>query len=167
MVKKFGTRESFLVTYNPDFQRKICATAEVCYFGDYPTLSELKVYGERMATAWLIPQLYNLSEYCGCKEKLQGKSLEECAFIIATEFYYLKISEIMLFFHRCKTGAYGRFYGSVDPFIILTSLRQFTKERVFAYEKHESELRQRQREENRKNAVPYEEYLKMKKSNKL
>lgn len=107
---------------------------------------------------WLVPQLYNLSEYCGCKEKLQGKSLEECAYVIATEFYYLKISELMLFFNRFKAGRYGRFYGSVDPVVITTSLRDFLNERAFAYEKHEQEKRQKREADSCKRATTWEEY---------
>ncbi len=137
----------------------ICDNSEICFFGDYPTLAEVKVsYGSNAPVMWLIPQLYNLSEYCGCKEKLQGAPLEECASVIATYFYYLKVSEFMLFFHRFKSGIYGRFYGSIDPLIITTSLRAFLKERLFAYERREQEQRDRQREEDRKNAATWEEY---------
>lgn len=111
---------------------------------------------------WLVPQLYNLSEYCGCKEKLQGKPLEECAFIISTEFYYLKVSELMLFFYRFKTGRYGRFYGSVDPLIITESLRKFCEERWHTYERAEEQRRQQEEEDAKKGAVTREEWLRMK-----
>lgn len=110
---------------------------------------------------WLIPQLYNLSEYCGCKDKLQGKPLEECAFVIAAEFYYLKISELMLFFHSFKAGHYGRFYGSVDPLVITTALREFLKERNFAYDRRKQEQEELDRKKNRENAITWEEYQKM------
>lgn len=167
LVKKYGERETFLTSFNPEYQRKICANVETCHFGDYPTLGELKGYGERFPTVWLIPQLYNLSEYCGCRDKLQGTPLEECAFTIATEFYYLKISEMMLFFHRFKSGRYGRFYGSVDPLIITTSLRDFLRERQYELQKKEWEEQERQREESRKKAVTYEQYQQMLKDGKL
>lgn len=161
LVERYGERQEFLTAFNPSYQQTICAEADVCYFGDYPTLAELKAYGERFPTAWLIPQLYNLSEYCGCRDKLQGTPLEECAFTIATEFYYLKISELMLFFHRFKSGRYGRFYGSVDPLVITTSLRDFLRERGAAYDRHEAEERERQREESRKGCITWEEYCRI------
>lgn len=161
LVSKYGSRESFLTTYNPILQRVMCGNIDECYFGDYPTLAALKAgYGDNAPVMWLIPQLYNLSEYCGCKEKLQGTPLEDCASVIATDFYYLKVTELMLFFHRFKSGLYGRFYGSIDPLIITTSLRSFVKERWYAYEKKEQEERERQREEDRKNAVTWEEFCK-------
>ena len=105
LLRKYGNREAFLSSFNPDIQRQICTDSELCMFGEYPTLSALRNgYGNNAPVMWLIPQLYNLSEYCGCKEKLQGKPLEECASIIANEFHYLKVSEVMLFFYRFKTG---------------------------------------------------------------
>ncbi|MBR1526871.1 MAG: hypothetical protein IJ640_09485 [Prevotella sp.] len=161
MVSRYGNIERFLTTFNPELQRRICGNVEECYFGDYPTLSTLKAgYGQNAATAWIIPQLYNLSEYCGCKEKLQGTPLEDCASVIATDFYYLKVSELMLFFHRFKSGLYGRFYGSIDPLIITTSLRAFLKERMYAYDKREQEERERKRAEDAKNHVTWEDFCK-------
>ena len=161
MITRYGDRTKFLTLFNPDLQMKVCKDTELCLFGDAPVLSELNMaYGEMTATMWLVPQLYNLSEYCGAKEKLQGKPLEECASVIATDFYYLKVSELMLFFHRFKSGRYGRFYGSIDPLIITTSLREFIKERNNAIHEHEQILRHEQEEEARKNAITYDEYVK-------
>lgn len=70
----------------------------------------------------------------------------------------------MLFFHRFKSGRYGRFYGSVDPLVITTSLREFIKERNEAIDKHEQEERQAKRaaDANRENTITYEEFLKLK-----
>ena len=159
LLSRFGNVDSFLQKFTPDYQKSICPSSEECFFGDYPTLAEVgSAYGDKVPAAWMIPQLYNLSEYCGCREKLQGKPLEECAFVIATEYYYLKVSELMLFFHRFKTGRYGRFYGSVDPLVITTSLREFIKERAVAYERHEQEERERKERESQKKAVTWEEY---------
>ena len=163
LLTKYGPRDHFMLTFNPDYQRMICGNSDVCFFGEHPTLAELnRAYGEETAFAWLIPQLTNLSEYCGCREKLQGKQLENCADVIAMEFYFLKVSELMLFFHRFKTGRYGRFYGSVDPLIITTSLREFIVERAVAYEKHDQEERERRAAEHRRRAITYDEYLRRK-----
>jgi len=163
LLSRFGNVDSFLQKFNPDYQKSICPSSEECFFGDYPTLAEVgSAYGDKVPAAWMIPQLYNLSEYCGCREKLQGKPLEECAFVIATEYYYLKVSELMLFFHRFKTGRYGRFYGSVDPLVITTSLREFVKERGAAIDRHDQEVREKEEAEHRKRAISYEEYLRRK-----
>lgn len=166
LISKFGDRETFLNTYNPDYQRIICDNVDECLFGDYPTLAELRIgYGKNSPVIWLVPQLYTLSEYCGCKDKLEEKQLERCAFVISTEFDFLKISELMLFFHRFEAGRYGRFYGSVDPLVIATSLRVFINERNALIHRKEQEERQREDKESRKNAISWKEYLKRKLNN--
>lgn len=155
----YGNREQFLAAFNPGLQGDICGDAEMCFFGGAPTLAQLNAtYGSQTAAMWLIPQLYNLSEYCGCKEKLQGRPLEECASVIAAEFRYLSVSELMLFFHRFKSGRYGRFYGSVDPLVITTSLRDFLEERSIEYERHEREEFGRKINQDAKDAVSWEDH---------
>ncbi len=140
---------------------KLCAEPDLCFFGKFPTLEMLKrAYGNNAAAYWLIPQLNNLSEFCGQKDKLTGIPLEETAWMISNEFFYMKVSEIMLFFYRFKSGRYGRFYGSIDPLIIMTALKEFANERIMAYNRREQKLRERQEEESRKNAISWEEYCK-------
>lgn len=155
----YGSREKFLATFNPDVQRDICNYPDACFFGGAPTLTQLNMtYGSQTAAMWLIPQLYNLSEYCGCKDKLEGNPLKECASVIATEFYFLSVSELMLFFHRFKSGRYGRFYGSIDPLVITTSIRTFLAERMAAYNEHERIEKERRDQEAKKNGTTWEEY---------
>ena len=164
IVQAYGSRENFLQVFNPDLQREVCEDSDVCFFGGAPTLADLnRTYGRKTAAMWLVPQLYNLSEYCGCRDKLQGTPLEECASVIAMEFYYLTVTELMLFFHWFKTGRYGRFYGSVDPLVITTSLRTFLGERSMEIERHDTQERLRKEEEERKSNPPisYEEYKRL------
>lgn len=158
---KYGDLMGFISRFNPSYQREICISKDDCLFGNYPTLSQLKsAYGTNAPVIWLVPQLYNLSEYCGCKDKLTEEQLEECASVIASEFFYLKVSELMLWLHRFKAGMYGRFYGAVDPMIIVASLHDFIKERANAIERHENELRKVKQEIERSKAITWEEYCK-------
>jgi hypothetical protein len=64
----------------------------------------------------------------------------------------------MLFFHRFKAGHYGRFYGSVDPLVITTALRDFCKERAEAWVKRVQQEREQREKENAGNAISWEEY---------
>ena len=160
ILSKYNKRESFLQAYNPDLQMKICKDKIACFVSTSPNLRELNVsYGDMTAAIWLTPQLYNLSEFCGCKEKLTGNSLKECAHVIASEFAFLKVTELMLFFYWFKSGKYGKFYGSVDPLTITLSLRTFLDERVAILADIRRKEEDRIREEGRKNAISREEYL--------
>ena len=165
ITKAYGSREQFLVTFNPDLQREVCGDIKLCFCGGAPSLGLLNAtYGERTATMWLVPQLYNLSEYCGCRDKLQGEPLKDCASVIAMDFYYLTVTELMLFFHWFKSGRYGRFYGSVDPLVITTSLREFVRERNILIDRYEQDEMHRKEEEERRKHPPitYEEHLRLK-----
>jgi len=159
VTEAYGTKEQFLKAFNPGMQLKVCADPWQCILADVPTLSQLDAaYGEYAAASWLVPQLYDLSEFCGCRDKLQGVPLKQCAAIIAADYHYLKPTELMLFFHRFKQGRYGRFYGAVDPLVITTSLRDFIQERNAAILQHEQQQRQAEYEEYKKHAITYEQH---------
>lgn len=68
----------------------------------------------------------------------------------------------MLFFNRFKQGKYGRFYGTVDPLVIMTALQEFLRERSDAIVLHERERQRLKRVEMNKGNVSYEEYKKLK-----
>ena len=146
ITAKFGrTAKEFLLTVTPSQQSELYKNIHDCYFGDYPTLGELNAtYSPKTAQAWLVPQLLDLSEYCGVKEKFTANQLNQCSDIIANDYFYLKVSEIMLFFARFKRCSYGRFWGAVDPLVIMEAIKVFCRERNIAYydqAKKEEELR--------------------------
>lgn len=85
----------------------------------------------------------------------------DCARTISSMYYYLKVSELMLFFFRFKAGKYGRFYGSVDPMAITSALIDFLDERDSVIVAYKSELTIKLLEEGRKKAVSYEEWQKL------
>lgn len=145
--------------YHPDFLFRKQVTVDDCYFGDYPTIAQLGAeFDRKFPAAWMMAHLHDLSEFCGCKEKLSGHALQQCASTISMEFYWLKVTELMLFFHQFKSGKYGRFYGSVDPLVITTSLREFLNDRGVAYEKHYCEEEERKASMQPKRGVSWEEY---------
>lgn len=161
---KYGNKGvTILNKYNPDYILCSEVSEEDCYFGDSPTLASLgSQFDKKYPVAWLMAHLHDLSEFCGCKDKLAGHPLQQCAGIISIDFYWLKVSELILFFHRFKSGRYGKFYGAVDPIVIMEALKEFCRERNVAYCEREKEAALRQMEESRKNSCTWEEYLKQK-----
>ena len=164
LVSRFGDRNAFLMKCNPGVQTTFASHPETCYFGDYPTLAELNAaYGRTMASQWLLPQIANLSEFSGARDVTEVQQ-EELSRIIAQEYHWLKITELLLFFYKFKTGCYGRFYGAVDPLAITTALREFIRDRSTAYAKHEQEERERKEAEERRlnQPVSREEWIRLK-----
>ena len=157
--------KELMIDYAPNKQIALCKDKELCYFGNSPTLAEInRDYDKLAAIAWLVPQLTNIAEFSNCKISFGEGQIRGCAELIATEYYYLKLSELMLFFYKFKCGEYGQFYGSVSPLVIMSSLRQFQRERNDAIFQHESAVREEQEREARKGAITREEWLKLKKS---
>ena len=136
--------------------------------GDYPTLRDInEAYGKNFAAEWLTPHLTDLSLMTGAKNitEYQHKQL---AIIISTEYFWLKVTELMIFFHRFKSGLYGKFYGAIDPLTITCSLRDFLSDRNYLIGLYEQEERERREAEERKQNSPisWEEYCKSKGINK-
>ena len=139
LLSSHSDLQSFMIAINPNLQQYSAEHVERAFFGTAPTLLTLRcAYSDDAATIWMLPQLHDLNEYCGCKEKLDEQQLRQLARIIITEFPYLKVSEIMFFLHRFKSGRYGRFYGAIDPLVIVTALRHdFMSERAAAIDERE------------------------------
>jgi hypothetical protein len=91
--------------------------------GKAPTLRTVSLaFMSGTSISWLTAQLYDLSEFSGCKNP-DEKQYEDLARTILNSYGYLKLTELMDFFRRFKAGEYGKFYGSVDPLVITTTLR--------------------------------------------
>jgi hypothetical protein len=91
------------------------------------------------------------------------EQLLELSSIIKTEYYFLKASELLLFFYKLKAGEYGTFYGSVDPMVIMLALNQFRGFRIRQIEMYEREDKMdkimKEREEWERKAVPCPPHL--------
>ena len=152
------TREQLLQAYNPTAGHDLVMDEQDCYFGKHPTLAKMSHdYGRNAPVMWLSAQLYALNEYAGSR-KMDTAQIEDAARTLSTAWYYLKVSEIMLFLSRVKAGRYGDFYGSVDAIRLGAMCEQFQRERVAAYDRMERELARQRIEGGMKNAITREEY---------
>ena len=126
---KYGDAQHFGAVVSPSAQASFARMPERAVGGNYPTLEEVRrAYGKDYDVEWLVPQLYDLSVFTGAKN-LTEQQQEMLARTIAVEYPQLKVTELLLFFHRFKTGRYGRFYGSVDPITVMGAIETFLKER--------------------------------------
>lgn len=115
--------------------------------GDYPTLLEINsAYGGQESARIVFALLTNFALYCGGKEILSEGQRMQCANIIVETYPWLKITEIIIFFHKMKAGHYGRFYGNQDPTLITEALTSFLEWRRGIYDKEETK---RQNEKDR------------------
>ncbi len=157
--QRYGERDEFLQKMNPSVQVYAGRHPERAFFGDAPTLAIMRqTYGDGFPATWLLPQILDLVVYSNSRGTLNEQQQEFLAETIANEYYFLKASELQLFFYRFKSGRYGHFYGSVDPMRITMALEEFVKERNREIAKHESEERDRAWEEHMKEAISPADY---------
>ena len=158
-MRNVGELKELLIDYAPNKQVVLCKDKNLCYFGSSPTLAEInRDYDPLAALSFLVPQLTNIAEFSNCKSSFGEWQIRSCAEMIASEYYYLKMSEIMLFCYKFKAGEYGQFYGSVSPMVIMGSLKQFRIERNDIIAAHESMEREKEREEWKKRTISQEEF---------
>lgn len=165
ILSVYGTRADFLNTFHVCNQIKFTNHTKECYFGKAPTLAELNTaYGSGTAEEFLTYQFVDLSEYCGVKEKLSANQLFQLAQLVAEDYKYLKVTEIMLFCRQFKMARYGLFYGSADPMIISNSLLKFSAERkkIRASRMIDDAKKQVNDSRQNENTMSYEDYLKLK-----
>ena len=136
-----------MASFNPSQQVEYTRDIDRCHFGTSPTLEIVRRgFGRRTAESWLQIQLNNLSDFAGCRDKLSTGQVQEMAGMIMATYPHFKLTEFMLFFQRFKRCDYGRFYGSVDPMVIMQSLAMFSIERSRAIREH-NERKESQRKE--------------------
>ena len=166
-ISLYGDRVAFLQKFSPDKQVTLCADDKIAILDDSPTLTDLKItYGKNTAVMFLIPQLLNISEFCGARDKFTDRQIEETAQLIASNYPWLKVKEIMTFCKQFKLGQYGRFYGSVDPMVITRALRDFLEYRKEVYADYETFLtRKRIEEDKQKPKMTFKEWKAMKEAN--
>lgn len=160
VVEAYGSREQFLMEFNPSWMSMRDVDRKECYLGQFPTLAQIKCSYKGNTPAMLVTAyLHSLSEYAGCKEKISEFQLKELASLIAAEWHFLKVSELALFFNDFKLGKYGKFYGNFDPMAVTIAIRQFIIERNDFLCRYDQEERQRLRDEHDADCVSYDEYL--------
>lgn len=160
------TKKAFLNLYHVDKAVVITNDADKCYFGEAPTLWNVNLfYGNGTSEEWLIYQLTDLSEFTGVSKKITAPQITQMAQLIVGDYGYLKMTEVMLFLRRFKTGRYGLFYGNVDPIVIISALGRFViEERNGTLAAHELDEAKKQRDKELKDKrnISYEEYLRKK-----
>jgi hypothetical protein len=136
-----------------------------CIMGKAPTLAKVrKEYGEQVALDWIRVQLNDYQNFVAVKEEneLPKELADEMAALISSDWYWLKMTEIMLFFRWLKTGRYGELYGRINPQTFFCKLREFCTDRNNIIFDEESKERRKEIEKSIKEAITYEDYLELK-----
>lgn len=147
LICQYKEPTKLLATFNPQQQVNFTLDKRRAYLGKAPSLGLVgKAFAFGTAKSWAAIQLWDLAEFSGCKTKLSENQIDELAKIICVDYGYMKLTELMDFFRRFKSGEYGKFYGAVDPMVITCALREFAADRrtiLARFEREDAELRRR------------------------
>lgn len=159
-INSITDEDEFIKKFGASCQLYLCQDIKDCFFGEYPTLKELSdYYDSNIAIKIIMAHLVNLSEHEGCKGKITAEQLLETATIIVMHFPDLKISEVIVFFNLFKAGKFGRFYGTVDPGIIMEQLNVFIEDiLVPAHDKHDNDNQVKEYLHSLHEGVSWDEY---------
>lgn len=167
VVEKYHNEDNFLALFNPSKQVAYTRDLKRAFRGDAPSLSLIaKSFGTSARDNWLDIQLTELAVFSGCKDRLTSQQINSLIDIIAEEYHYLKVTELMDFFRRFKLGEYGKFYGSVDPLVITTALKEFLQQRrqiLYALDQEDRERGKREDASRIRFKRDYEAACKMRK----
>lgn len=150
-----------MTTFNPSRQCEFGMYPERCIMGKAPTLAVIRRdYGAEISRKWLVIEIGDFNNFVGISEekKMSLEVMKSLADMIMSRYYYLKLSEVMLFFMRLKYGDYGEMYGSVDAVRILSAMRKFITQRNSIIIQEEQKEYERQMAESKKNAISREKY---------
>lgn len=168
-ISRYGDSRNLMAVFNPGNQARFAMRKDRCYIGSAPTLYTVAAaYGRNTAVAWLEIQIRDLSVFSGCRDKMSNPQVLETAMHVYASFCYMKLTELMLFFHMVKGGRYGHFYGAVDGMRITEALTDFSRLRnveIARYEQIEKDRKRAEEERGRKDRViPREDWEELKES---
>lgn len=147
VIQTYHSEDNFLTLFNPSKQVAYTRDIDRAFRGNAPSLGLIaKAFGNGARDTWIDIQLTELASFSGCKDKFTDHQVQGLIDIIAEEYSYLKVTELMYFFRKFKAGEYGKFYGAVDPITITCALRDFCNDRrtiLRRLEKNEKEKQER------------------------
>lgn len=130
VVERYHNEDNFLTLFNPSKQVAYTRDLYRTFRGNAPSLGLVaKSFGPGARDNWIDIQLTELAVFSGCKDKFNSHQIDTLIGIIAEEYGYLKVTELMYFFRKFKAGEYGKFYGAVDPLTITCALKEFCDDR--------------------------------------
>lgn len=152
--------------HNKQVEQVVNNDPDRCYFGKCPTLAFVNacypLKDVPAAQALMYPYFIRACEYMAGSDKPTPEAVRMCCANICAKYYYLKVTEVLLFLNRCCAGQYGERYGDSVPAYINRVIRGFMNERARAIEAREQAEREREREERAARCVTREEYEQLK-----
>lgn len=140
------TAQEFLDVYGPSMQYRYAMSEERCHVGRAPSLAaSVTEYGYDTMSALIRAYIDDVCQFAGCRIACTPAQMESLIGLILTQHRYLKVTELILYFVKLKSGKWGKLYNQVYAMDITCSLREWQEECIREY----NEIRHRQRQAER------------------
>lgn len=163
LQQKNLTDENYLNIWNT--MVSLCRNPEDCWFGNHPTLRDLNLQTGVKAGQGIIAIYLNLlNVVTNYKLKLNEIQISMLSQMIYEKFFYLKVTEIILFFHDYfKYLSSDKFFGSIEFKTIMDMLTNFVREkRGKAIWQHDEKLHTEHLEKEKSESIDWQQYCEQK-----
>lgn len=117
------TREEYLQAYAPANAFRYAQHEQRCHTGFAPTLRDTAgLYGHEFAVGYICTVVSDFVAYTSASRGLSPEQLRQLSNIIILQYGGLKVTELLLFFIKCKSGVFGKFYSTIDTMDITAAL---------------------------------------------
>lgn len=148
------TQEDFLRLYDVRNIWNYTLDEGRCHNGTAPTIRECVQEFGRETVRHIVRQHLDLFvDFLKAKDKPNNKQRDTIVWFVLSQFSGLKITEYQLYIIKAMSGAFGKFYNTLDPLDVTTSLRQWVKECEAIRNEYRAEQVRKAREKEREEAV--------------
>ena len=131
---QLATPDMFLKKFSPGKCLRVFSkipTPALAMKSDAPTLASIrKNYSEDFMVAYIAVWIVNLNDFVNASRKMSPEQIEETAFMIYQEYYYLNLADINLVFRKIKKGEFGQLFAELDGMKILGWFEKYSQERI-------------------------------------
>lgn len=126
------TAQEFILAYAPIHAYSYAMREEQCHVGQAPSIREATAeFGCETVLNVIDALVRDFVNYACPARQFTPEQRKQLAYCILTTYRRLKITELILFFVKAKSGKFGKFYNAVEPLDITTKLAQW-EEKCFA-----------------------------------
>lgn len=129
-----ATKGQFLEDFAPNKCLRLFSktnTPALAIKSQAPTLASIrKNYSEDFMIAYIAVWIVNLNDFVNANRKMNPEQMEETAFMIYQEYYYMNLADINLVFRKIKKGEFGQLFAELDGVKILGWFEKYNNERM-------------------------------------
>lgn len=139
--------QEFLQAYHPQNAFRYAAQELRCHVGFAPTLRDsVGLYGHNFALEYVAMVVRDFVAYTSNQRGFTPDQMNQLANVIVLQYGGLKVTELLLFFVKCKSGEYLKMYSSLDARDITSGLCAWYRECNRIKGEHYYKMQQEERE---------------------